>query len=158
MILKAFNFFSLSLLFFWSCESIEKKHLVYGKNCKLWLLNDTSIVSNGITPYLLCFDKTEYQCYLVQSNGAVSKRLKSDIVYDIIDGGNWKINGDTMYIKDYSFPSENISEDTIFLNEGAFIFNISHKFNIINCSCNNLIVQFKGGNIDSIKTLLNYKK
>ena len=124
--MKAFRLITLLLFFLLSCESAEKNSLVHGGSCKLWLLNDTSIVSNGNTPYLLCFDKTEDQCYLVQSNGTVSKRLKSDVIYDIIDGGNWRIDGDTMYIKDYSFPSDNISEDTVFLNDEAFFLKM-HK-------------------------------
>ncbi|MBU6341816.1 MAG: hypothetical protein KGS48_10005, partial [Bacteroidetes bacterium] len=52
----------------------------------------------------------------------------------------------------------NINQDTIIIKNGIYLINVTDKYNINNYDSKNLIANFKGGSIDSINTILNYKE
>lgn len=161
MMWKAFKNYLLQILlfFFASCQSSDKNYFVHGNDCKLWLLFDNSITKSGKTPYILCFDKDQYGCYLIQSNGALKKRFNGDVVYSLIEGGVWKIKKDSLFINDIGvLPGENIKEDTLKIKENIYLINVTNKYFIKNCDSKNLIANFKGEAIDSINDILNYKE
>lgn len=160
MIWRGFKVRLLQLMFFFfiSCQSTDKESYVYGNDCKLWLLFDRSISDSGKTPFILCFDKEYFNCYSIKSNGGLSKRLNDDLSYDLIEGGKWKIKNDSMLINNIAVFEGNINQDTIIIKNGIYLINVTDKYNINNYDSKNLIANFKGGSIDSINTILNYKE
>jgi hypothetical protein len=160
MKVRVCKFFILLFLIFFlvSCQSTTSKSFVYGTNFKLWLLFDTTITDSGNTPFILCFDDKKYNCYIYQNTGLLHKRISDDIKYQLIEGGEWKLENDSFYFNNIVINQNNINHDTIQIMKGIYLLNITNKFNSENCDCSNLKSQFKGGSIDSIKTLLNYKE
>jgi len=68
------------------------------------------------------------------------------------------IKDDSLYLQGSVFSNVKKVSDTVYLRPDAFLLDATNKFNIGNCNCDSLIAQFKGGTLDSMKTLLNYKE
>jgi hypothetical protein len=152
-------YFLLFVLFFFiGCQSTNKEHLVYGRDCKLWLLFDSTITTSGKTPFVLCFNKKYYNCYSIKSDGLLRKRVNDDLVYRIIEGGKWEIQDKSIIINNVRLNIENMTEDTILTKAGVYLINVTHKYDIINCDSKNLVAKFKGGAVDSIADILNYNE
>jgi len=126
-------------------------------NCSLWWLYDEGI-SDGPTPLFICFNKKKYYTYSITKHGNLRKPLIGDVVYSLTEHGRWEIKSDSLYLQDKNFSAIIKVSDTVYLRPNSFLIDATDKFNIENCDCDNIIAQFKGGNIDSIKTLLNYKE
>lgn len=62
-----------------SCQPTDKSYIIHGNACKLWLLFDKLNSKSGNTPFVICFDRDYYQCYVLQSNGSLRKRKTSDV-------------------------------------------------------------------------------
>jgi len=143
-------------MFLSGCESNGKDHFVYGLHCKLWLLHDLNITPSGMTPFIICFDKNTFEDYSIKNNGVLKKRNNEVFPNEIFIGGTWKFFDDTLYLKNISIHNKYIIEDTIIVNSKIYLLNVTDKFNIENCNCENLVARFKGGKVDSIKQILNF--
>lgn len=128
-----------------------------GCECKLWWIYDEGI-SDGPTPLFFCINKGKYYTYSITRFGKLRKPIISDVVYPLTEHGNWQINGDSLFLQDKGFSTMKSISDTIFLRPDAFLLDATIKFDIENCDCDSLVAQFKGGNVDSIQTLLNYRE
>lgn len=144
----------LFAIFFCCCTttSSEKKHNVHGDFCKIWLLYDEKYL-----PIVLCFDNIEYQDYKIKNNGRLT--MRSPFVYSetIFRGGKWAIQDGSLLLNDYITPKQSLLSDTIYIDKDRYLLNITNKFFVKECTCKNLNAIFKGGQIDSIKTILNYR-
>lgn len=143
------------------CQSHDKKTIIYGNDCNIWILYDEKIKSSfqtGHTPFVICFNEKSYKTYIITGSGLLKMKKVNVFEDKFLDGNTWSIYKDSLRIGNTIVHINNVSEDTIFLQTNAMLINIKNKFFLKNCTCNSLNAQFKGGNIDSIKTLLNYKE
>lgn len=127
-----------------------------GFECKLWWIYDEGI-SNGSTPLFLCVNEKKYGTYSITRFGSLKKPMIGDVVYPLTEHGTWEIKKDSLFLQGKGFSTIKRISDTVFLRPGAFFLDQTAKFHIINCDCDSLVAQFKGGTIDSMKTLLTYK-
>ena len=143
-----------SLTFILNCENSPKN--VLGPRdlaCRLWWLYD-----KRPTPTFICYNQKKYNTYTVARNGKLRKPLPSDVIDLLTEHGKWEIKGDTLFLQGTFYSKIKNTLDTIYLQHNVFLLDQTGKFNISNCNCDSLIAQFKGGKIDSITTLLNYKE
>ena len=143
------------------CQSQDKKSILYDDDCSIWLLYDEKIKSSfqtGYTPFVLCFNENTYQTYFITGTGLLKKNKASIFDDKFLDGNIWSIYKDSLKIGNIVVHINNASKDTISLRADAMLINIKNKFFLKNCTCDSLNAQFKGGSVDSIKTLLNYKE
>jgi hypothetical protein len=151
----------LSFIIFITCNSHDEEALVCGAECKIWILYDEQIRSSfqtGHTPFVFCFNNNFYQTYLVTGNGSLKRRKQGHIKNDFLDGNKWSIFNDSLRINNTSIHLTKVSEDTIKIRGDAMLINITSQFYIKNCNCTDLTGQFRGGGIDSIKHILNFKE
>ncbi len=141
------------------CNSSPKDvwRLDNGQGCSLWWLYDQGI-SDGPTPYVVCFNQQTYRTYSISRYGDLRKRLISDVAYPVIEHGQWSLRHDSLWLQGRSFSTFAVHADTVYLRPDAFLIDVTNKFNIENCDCDHLTAQFKGGAIDSLKTLLHYQE
>lgn len=128
-----------------------------GFECKLWWIYDEGI-SDGPTPFFMCVNEKKYCTYSITSFGKLRKPMTGDVVYSLTEHGKWEIKKDSLFLQGTGFSTIKRISDTVFLRPDAFLLDETDKFHIMNCDCDSLIAQFKGGTIDSMKTLLNYKE
>lgn len=128
-----------------------------GFECKLWWIYDEGI-SKGPTPLFLCANEKKYYTYSITRFGKLRKPIPGDVVYPLTEHGEWEIKKDALFLQGKGFSTIKRISDTVFLRPDAFLLDETDKFQIMNCDCDSLDVQFKGGMIDSMKTLLNYKE
>lgn len=133
------------------CNSDATNHAVYGDNCKIWLIYDS-----GLTPFLLCFNNSIYEDYRIKSDGRLEIRANDPWLEQAYRGGAWQIAHDSLYLNNIAIDKRSINKDTIFIRKNSFLIDVTAKFSVENCDCRNLSAIFKGGRIDSLKTLVNY--
>jgi hypothetical protein len=162
---KLTMFSILTCLIILRCIEPEKDILgMAGAECKIWSIHDKSI-SDRPTHLFICFNKNKYNCVSLYKSGKLKtpKRFNdpfwggSDVLYPLIEFGRWEIKHDSLILQGKGFSSIKRIADTIILRPDAYLLDQTNKFNIDNCDCDSLVAQFKGGAIDSIKTVLNYK-
>jgi hypothetical protein len=161
---KQLIFLIIMYLIFFGCAQPEKDifGMEYAK-CKLWWLYDEAI-SDGPTPLFICFNKYKYNCLPVYKSGSLKNTepvndqfFSGDVVYPLTNHGTWEVRHDSLILQGEKFSAIKRVSDTIFLRPDAFLLDQTEKFNIANCNCDSLVARFKGGNIDSVQTILNYK-
>ena len=142
------------LCLFASCihEQTDAEFNIYGDSCKIWLLYDERFM-----PIVLCFGEDDYQDYKIKNNGRLVKRDSFVYSEQVFRGGKWVIKNKCLVLNGYQTPIQSLLTDTIKLGRNEFLLNVSNKFYINNCNCQTLDATFKGGKIDSIKTILQYK-
>jgi hypothetical protein len=149
----------------WKCE--HPKQDIFGMaetECKVWWLYDKAL-GDGPTHVFICLNKKKYNCLSIYKSGKVQTRKQfkdpfwggHDVIYPLIELGSWEIKYDSLFLQDKGFSPIKKVTDTIFLRPDAFLLDQTDKFHIENCDCDSFVAQFKGGVIDSIKTVLNYK-
>jgi hypothetical protein len=129
---------------------------IEGHECKLWWIYDEGI-SNGPTPLFICINVDKYYTYSISRFGKLRKPKIGDVVYALTEHGNWEVRYDSLILQGKGFSTIKRMSDTIFLRPDAFLLDLTDKFNIENCDCDSLVAQFKGGQVDSIKTIMNYQ-
>jgi len=147
------------------CEQPEKD--IFGvehANCKIWWLYDKAI-SDGPTHLFICFNKDKYNCLPLYKSGNLKNRKSvndpffgGDVVYPLTNHGTWEVRYDSLFLQGKNFSTIKRVSDTIFLISDAFLLDQTDNFNIDDCDCDSLVAQFKGGQVDSIQTILNYQK
>lgn len=154
----------ISFIIFGCVQSEKDIFGVKHAECKLWWLYDKAI-SDGPTHLFICFNKDKYNCLPIYKSGSLKNQKRvndpffgDDVVYPLTNHGKWEIRYDSLFLQGNGFSTVKVVSDTVFLRPDAFLLDQTDKFNIENCDCDSLIAQFKGGAIDSIKTILNYKK
>ena len=152
--MKGFRTLLLSFCMFLSCDNIQtnKRHNICGDNCKIWLLYD-----DRFTPIALCFNADEYQDYSIKSSGKLHKRGPFVYSESFLRGGRWEFDRDNLILNGHVVSIQTPSSDTIILGAKKYLINVTDKFKINNCNCQALDATFKGGKIDSMKTLIMYK-
>jgi hypothetical protein len=157
-------FITLINIIIFGCAQSEKDifGVEYAK-CKIWWLYDKAI-SDGPTHLFICFNKGKYNCLPLYKSGILKNRkpindpfFGGDVVYPLTNYGTWEVRYDSLILQGENFSTIKRISDTIFLRPDAFLLDQTDKFNIENCDCDSLIAQFKGGQVDSIQTILNYQ-
>lgn len=128
-----------------------------GFECKLWWIYDEGI-SKGPTPLFLYVNEKKYRTYSITRFGKLRKPINGDVAYPLTEHGEWRIKKNALFLQGKGFSTIKRISDTVFLRPGVFLLDQTDKFHIVNCDCDSLDAQFKGGMIDSMKTLLNYKE
>ncbi|MDX2282358.1 MAG: hypothetical protein NW218_22395 [Saprospiraceae bacterium] len=154
----------ITIVFILNCKHTSENILMpTGSSCKLWWLYDEAI-SDGPTHIFICFNKYKYNCLKIYKSGSLKNTervndqfFSGDVVYPLTDHGKWEVRHDSLILQGENFSAIKRVSDTIFLRPDAFLLDQTEKFNIANCNCDSLVAQFKGGNIDSVRTILNYK-
>jgi hypothetical protein len=131
-------------------NGIEEK-TVCGSGCKIW------VALNCPTYPIICMDsKNTVNTFSIRQDGEIYKPILSDFVY-IFYQGEWRIYRNSLYINDIKIDKSNVFSDSIFVGyEGVYLKDITDKFVIKNCDCDNLSARFKGGGVDSLHHLLQY--
>jgi hypothetical protein len=136
-----------------SCNYSSKNVLEpIGSDCRLWWIYDARP-----TPGFICFNLKKYNSYTITWHGKLRKSFPGDVVDPLTEHGIWEIKEDSLLLQGRAYSKITIISDTVYIRPNVFLLDQTDKFNIENCDCDSLVAQFKGGNIDSIKTLLNYK-
>ncbi|HOY07024.1 MAG TPA: hypothetical protein PLO67_16570 [Saprospiraceae bacterium] len=146
--------FLILFAFIPSCEYSPKNVLEPRElGCGLWWLYDERPTSGFI-----CFDAKKYRFYTITRTGALRRPFPSDVIDPLTEYGEWEIKNDSLFLQGKSYSEIKNTFDTVYIRSNVFLMDETHKFQITNCNCDNLVAQFKGGVIDSIQTLLNYKE
>lgn len=143
----------VTVVFILNCKHTSENMLVpTGSSCKLWWLYD-----ERPTPGFICYNAEKYKLYTITRFGKLRKPLASDVIDPLTEHGVWEVKGDSFYLQGNAYSKIKKTSDTVYLRPNVFLIDQTDKFNIDNCDCDRLVALFKGGNIDSVQTILNYK-
>ncbi len=162
------NTFNLKILlsitiFFISCQS-EKidERLICNDDIKLWKEYTLRYSSR-----VCCFEKSgKYVEYCMTWDSTLHRREPSDVVDLLMGSGKWRINKDTLHLReDYGhirafFLKEKIKKDTFFLYKDYFLVDYTPYFDVTKCDCDSLKAKLnpKGWDLIHEEMLINERK
>lgn len=80
-----------------------------------------------------------------------------DIVDPLFNEGKWEIKNDSLFLQGQGYSKIKKISDTVYLMPDLFLLDVTDKFDVTGSNCDSLNAQFKGGYVDSAKTILNYR-
>lgn len=142
-----------------SCEP-SSNHIWGPSNAeyRLWWLFDKNNSRGGPTSFFICVNEKKYCTYSITRYGKLRNLPTHDVIYPLVEEGKWEIKNDSLFLQGKGFSKIKKVSDTVYLWPGTYLLDVTDKFDVTGCNCDSLTAQFKGGYVDSIKTILNYKK
>jgi len=149
-------FFLVTTIIGCICNNDLEEKSIYGYGCKIWIgLNHPSYP-------IVCMDsKKTINVFSIRQDGLIYMPGSSEppCFIGLFYQGKWRIDKNSLYINDIKIDKNSVFSDSIFVGyDSVYLKDITDKFIIDQCDCNNLSARFKGGYVDSLHRLLEYQE